>query len=577
MNIVNVNMLHAAVLLKTLAKCGAKRAVISPGSRSTPLALVAREMPELETFTIVDERAAAFFALGLSKADDGPAILICTSGTAAVNYFPAMVEASQSCVPLIALSADRPAELRESGAPQTINQVHLFGGYSRFFADLPPAQLSLDHVRAIRTSAIRAYTEAVSVPCGPVHINVPFDEPLAPVSQNADEAEQIFRQLAADDDCSVAAQEPPLVSNSMMDAAAARARESLCGLIVCGPDSARMEDDAQAIFLTARRLGFPIFADVLSGLRFLGEPVFPFYDVFLRKEALASLAPDCVLAFGAHPISKSLNAYLDRHRDGFTLRVQPDARGRDPNSRATETIITDVGAFCRDLARRVPAARDSLLYEPFRAAAGRVRSALNTNDAVLCEAQFVHAAVRALPDRANVIFANSMSVRYGDALCAAEGMTRSAFGMRGASGIDGTISHALGIAAASQQPSLLVCGDLAFLHDLNGLAAARFAPNLSILLLNNDGGGIFHFLPVHERENNATFAAIHGTPHGLNAAAARDLFHLDWNTVTSLDELTVLMRESSPRMRVIEARTTREENYRAYNSFMLHLQAAAVT
>lgn len=577
MNIANVNLLHAALLLRQLTACGVKRAVISPGSRSTPLALTAHGMPELQTYVLSDERAAAFFALGLSKADGLPAILICTSGTAAANYFPAIIEAAQSCVPLIALTADRPASLRGRGAPQTISQVHLYGGYPRFFADLPPARLTLDHARTVRSLAAQAYAKAMSVPFGPAHLNVPFDEPLAPVSERQDEAEEIWRQIAAENIATPQAARSPHPAEESVAAAARRVSAALCGLIVAGPDAARTDDEAQAIHLLSRRLGWPVLADVTCGLRFFGEPVVPFYDIFLREDSLAALAPDVVLTFGAHPVSNSLNAYLDRHSDAHTLRLQPDSLGRDPNARAKETIVGDVAAFCRALSALVPASRDSLLYEPFRAASTRIHSAVDAADSALSEAHFVRAAVRAMPTGANIILANSLPVRYADALCSAEGLARRVFCMRGASGIDGTVSHALGIVAASQAPSLLVCGDLAFLHDLNGLAAARVAPNLTILLLNNNGGGIFHFLSLHEYENRETFEAIHGTPHSLNLPAAGDLFAVEWKGAKLPDELPALLTSPPSRLRVIEVRSSREANAEAHAALRRRLQKAAVS
>ncbi|MCX6600515.1 MAG: 2-succinyl-5-enolpyruvyl-6-hydroxy-3-cyclohexene-1-carboxylic-acid synthase [bacterium] len=577
MNIVNVNLLQAAVLLRQLVACGAKRAVISPGSRSTPLALTAHNMPELQTYVLTDERAAGFFALGLSKADGAPAILICTSGTAAANYFPAIIEAAQSCVPLIALTADRPVALRGRGAPQTIEQVHLYGGYPRFFADVPEARLTLDHMRCVRTLSSQAYAAAMSVPAGPAHLNVPMDEPIAPIPEHRDEAEEIWRQIVLESDMPFHLQTSQPPAQDTVTTALKRVSAALCGLIVAGPDAARTEDEAQAIHFLSRRLGWPVLADVTSGLRFFGEPVLPFYDVFLREDSLAALAPDVVLAFGAHPVSNALNAYLDRHRVAHTLRVQPDARGRDPNARAQETVVADVAAFCHALSALLPVSRDSLLYEPFRAASTRLRAALNAADPVLCEAHFVRAAVRSMPADANVILANSLSVRYADALCAAEGQAHRVFGMRGASGIDGTISHAMGIAAASQVPSLLVCGDLAFLHDLNALAAARLAANLTILLLNNDGGGIFHFLPLHGCENREVFEAIHGTPHGLNLAAAADLFDVEWMTARFPADLRSLFDRSRSRLRVIEVRTSRETNARAHAALLKRLQKAAVS
>lgn len=573
MNIVNVNSLHAAVIIKTLAECGVKRAVISPGSRSTPLALAACDMPGWTTHVLIDERSAAFFALGLSKADGVPAALICTSGTAAANYYPAIIEAAQSGVPLIVLAADRPATLRGTGAPQTIDQVELYGKYTRFFADLPAAELSLAHARRIRDLAVAAIARAVSPSGGPVHLNVPLDEPLAPVEDRAREAERIWKQFLQELFVPAARIHGERF-HGQLDDVAARLNSALCGLVVAGPDAARTDEEAQAIFLLGRRLGWPIFADVLSGLRYFGQPVYPYYDLFLRSESPASIAPDVVLAFGAHPVSKTLNAYLDQHRDAHTIRIQPDDRGRDPNRRASETIVGGTVVVCSELSAKVPASRDSLLYEPFRAASQRIHAAIEEHLDVSCEAQAVRAAVRALPDDSNLILANSLSVRYADAFCAAEGARIRVFGKRGASGIDGTLSHATGIAAASGKPSLLICGDLAFQHDLGGLAVARRCPNLRILLLNNDGGGIFHFLSAREHEAPDVFERIHGTPQRLQLSATADLFGIDWMTIQSPSEIPAALAESGS-MRVIEYRSTREHNFRDYSLFIDHLVRAA--
>ncbi|RPH94846.1 2-succinyl-5-enolpyruvyl-6-hydroxy-3-cyclohexene-1-carboxylic-acid synthase [candidate division KSB1 bacterium] len=573
----NLNYLHTTVLLRQLAAGGAKRAVISPGSRSTPLALVAYELPELSSYVLTDERSAGFFALGLSKADGVPAILICTSGTAAANYFPAVIEAAQSCVPLIVLTADRPAAMRNTGAPQTIDQVNLYGSYPRFFADLPEAELSHDHARLMRAIAAQAYAAAVSVPQGPVHLNVPLDEPLTPIAQDGEKISEILNLLDAEKIYRVPSTTAPEPDVHAIQYTAQQAITSLCGLIVAGPDAARTTAEADAILHLGRKLGWPIMADVTSGLRFLSEPVIPYYDIFLREETLASLTPDIVLTFGAHPVSKVLNAYLDRHRAANTIRIQPHKLGQDPQKRANEIIEADIASFSNMLATLVPASRDSLIYEPFRAAAERLRAQLAHETNASCEGIYVLRAVREMPDGANIVLANSLSIRYADALCAAEGKRYSVFAMRGASGIDGTISHAAGIAAASNKSTLLVTGDLAFLHDLGGLAASKFAPQLKILLLNNNGGGIFHFLPVHEQESQTQFEVLYGTPHGLKLAAAAELFGLDWHMIDRPEDLSILGKNAASRTLVCEVRITREENHRSYTAFIERLSYAVNT
>jgi 2-succinyl-5-enolpyruvyl-6-hydroxy-3-cyclohexene-1-carboxylate synthase len=576
MTLANVNYLHASVLLQELMDRGARRVVISPGSRSLPLAHVAMEIRELEQFVLMDERSAGFFALGLSRADGIPAILICTSGTAAANYYPAVIEAAQSQAPLIILTADRPLALRNSGAPQTIDQSHLYGRYPKFFVDLPAANASLERCWMIRSIAAHTFAAASDVAAGPVHLNVPFDEPLAPVPQDEATCRDIWNALRQEESESVPVRTSlRFPAREDVDRVYDVVERAMCGLIVCGPNAARTEHQGAAIHYLARQLGWPVFADVASGLRFHGQPVVPYYDVFLRTDEMGVMAPDVVLAFGAYPTSKVLNTYLDRHRDAHTIRVQPHLARQDPTARAADVIIADVGVLCEELAESVSVARDSLLLDPFQRASQAVHVALNEAQEN-CEALYVHQVTQALPDRANVVLASSLSIRYADALAAAEGQSHPVFAMRGANGIDGTISFASGIAAATKTPTLLVLGDLAFCHDLNGLlAATRYAPELTLLLLNNDGGGIFHFLPAYGMTEH--FEAVQGTQHGMALSAAKDMFHLHWDAVPSLGDLQNLMSSRERGVRVLEVKISRSENHRAHVTLFDRLARAAIS
>ncbi len=576
MTLCNANYLQASILLRELADRGARRVVISPGSRSLPLAHTAMSMPELEHYVLTDERSAGFFALGLSRAEGVPAILICTSGTAAANYYPAVIEAAQSQIPLLVLSADRPLALRNSGAPQTIDQSHLYGRYPKFFADVPEASAELDSCRAVRSLAARAIALSIDAAQGPVHLNVPFDEPLAPVPEDEAACHEIWNTLRQE-----AAEAIPVRSalrtpaRDDVDRVYDAVERSICGLIVCGPLTARSEHDATAIHHLVRQLGWPVLADVASGLRFHGFPVLPHYDIFLREEELASLSPDVVLAFGAFPTSRALNTYLDRHRGAHTIRIQPHLMRQDPTARATELIVADVAQLCAELVESVDVARDSLLLDPFQRAAQAVGSALVHADDE-CESRYVQQAIRALPDQANLVLASSLSIRYADAMAAFEGASHPVYAMRGANGIDGTISFASGIAAATKTPTLLVLGDLAFCHDLNGLmAATRYAPDLMLLLLNNDGGGIFHFLPAYEVSEH--FEALQGTPHGLHLTAAKEMFGVNWQNVNSIPELRDLMSTHTRGVRVLEVKTSRYENHRVHRAMYERLARASVT
>ena len=572
----NVNYLHAAIILRELVDRGARRVVISPGSRSLPLAHTALCIPELEPYVLIDERSAGFFALGLARADLQPTILICTSGTAGANYYPAVIEAAQSQIPFIVLTADRPLTLRNTGAPQTIDQSHLFGHYPKLFADLPEASVDLERCRMIRTTAGRAYTCALDVPCGPVHLNVPLDEPLAPVTENETACHAVWEQLRHDEgDASPVRLSLRAPTREDVDRVYDVIERAICGLIVCGPNAARTEAEAAAIHLLGRQLGWPVFADVASGLRFHGQPILSYYDIFLREDDLAALAPDVVLAFGAFPTSKVLNTYLDRHRGAHTIRIQPDSVRRDPTARATDVVIANVATLCQELADSVDAARDSLLLDPFQRAAAAIQAELSRADEE-CEAAYVRQAIQALTNGGNLVLASSLSIRYADALAAAEGQLHPVFAMRGANGIDGTISFAAGIAAATCVPTLLILGDLAFHHDLNGLlAAVRHAPNLTLLLLNNNGGGIFHFLPACGVSEH--FEIAQGTPHNVDLAAASRLFGIPWQEAHSADEVAALIRETASGARVIEVRTDRVANHQVHCALFERLAKAAVT
>jgi 2-succinyl-5-enolpyruvyl-6-hydroxy-3-cyclohexene-1-carboxylate synthase len=282
--------------------------------------------------------------------------------------------------------------------------------------------------------------------------------------------------------------------------------------------------------------------------------VIPYYDIFLRSENLAALAPDSILSLGAVPSSRPLREYLARHRSAHTIQIQSQPYQRDPE---IEEVDSDVIPFCEALTSFPRPARDSLLYDPFQRAAQTIRIELSVHAPENSEAAYVHEAVRKISDDSNLVLANSMSIRYADALCACEGKRIHAFALRGVSGIDGTISHAAGIAAASGKPTLLITGDLAFLHDLNGLHVAKsYAPNLDILLLNNNGGGIFHFLPIHEY--GEPFETIHGTPHNANLEALKDVFGIQW--VTDSPPFT----GGQGGVRVHEIRTDRETNHTAW-------------
>jgi len=557
----NPNYLQAELLWAQLSAAGVSHVVISPGSRSTPLARTALLSEKFNCHVVIDERSAGFFALGLAKGSSRPVALVCTSGTAAAHYYPAVIEAAQSGSPLVVVTADRPQRMRNTGAPQTIDQTALFGRYTRMYLDLPEPVASVNAMRETLSCVKRALLAMLSAPIGPIQINVPMDEPLVPVEVDAAACREIFALLLPEIDDVVS----PAPSTVELTAKLLRTVESsLCGLIVCGPDAARTKQERDALFELARTLGWPVLADVASGMRFCGEPNMPYYDIFLRHESLSRISPDLVLEFGMAPTSKALTQYLNRHR-AKTIRVQRDTLPRDPDERASEIIITNVAPLLRELKSSVKVSRDSLLLDPFWKAVGEIRSSLTKFHLPHeSELAYVNAAIAGLPDKSNLVLASSMPIRYADIIAAPCGKDIRVYSQRGTNGIDGVISHAAGVAAGSTKQTLLICGDLAFWHDLQGLSLARQTEHLTVLLLNNNGGGIFHFLPVAEYADS--FDEIHATPNTANLSGIARANSAPCVLIKSVEECRSTFQKMLPG--VIEVQTNRVKNHAAHQHFV---------
>lgn len=561
MNAMNPNYLQAELLWTQIRAAGVEHVVISPGSRSTPLARTAFLSGVFTTHVVVDERSAGFFALGLAKGSHKPVALVCTSGSAAAHYYPAVIEAAQSGVPLVVVTADRPQRLRNKGAMQTIDQPALFGRYARMCLDLPEPQADMSVMREALTWVTRALTIMLSAPQGPIQINVPMDEPLAPVEQEDIECAEVFAKLQSEiGNITRPAQATAEVSDKLLRSV----ENCFCGLIVCGPDAAHTPAERVAIHELSRKLGWPLLADIASGLRFSGEPNMPYYDLFLRHESLARIAPDFVIEFGMTPTSKALTKYLNRHR-AKTLRIQLDDLPRDPDERAKEIIVADVASFVNDLRGMVKVSRDSLLLDPFWKAVGTVRSLLSRyRIPPESELAFVHIALNELPDHSNLVLASSMPIRYADMIAAPAGKKIHVYAQRGTNGIDGVLSHAAGIAESSKRQTLLICGDLAFWHDLQGLKFARGNDLLTILLINNNGGGIFNFLPIAEHKDS--FEELHGTPLNMKLGEIAGSCGVPCVSLHSVEQCREHFAKMLPC--IYEINTERGVNYTAQQYFI---------
>lgn len=468
----NYDWCHA--LLDGLAAAGVHHVVLSPGARSTPLALAALRHPGLTTRVVLDERSAAFLALGLAKGDGRPAGVIATSGSAIANWHPAVIEADRGRVPLILLSADRPPELQSCGANQTIDQVKMFGDALRAFHALPPAE---DDARWLRALALRVVGEAT----GPVQINIPLREPLVPRPGCAG-----ILPAPAAKRAGCPRSRPVMPSDSdlsyLTDLVSRRP-----GLIICGTED--LSAAASALTSLAYTVGAPILADPLSGLRTEDAvmTVITHYDVLLRHPEAPR--PDWILRCGGEPVSKFLGQFLARHGDVPQVVVSAHPRWSDPHHTAQAVVVADPGLLCTALAERVD------LTDPGWLAHWQVMDQLATPrlDRLPEEGRLIRDLAQDLPCGTTLFTGNSLSVRQVDWFM---GLARRGFrvvGNRGASGIDGNISTYLGI-AATRPHSVAVMGDLTFLHDLTGLSAAKGIDGV-IVVINNGGGAMFDHLP----------------------------------------------------------------------------------
>jgi len=575
----NMNQLWATLIVEELVRCGVDRFVLSPGSRCTPLTLAVAEHPQAASTTHYDERGAAFFALGQARALRRPVALICTSGTAAANYLPALVEASQSLVPLIVLTADRPPELLDSGANQTIDQNHLYGGYTRWYHAFPCPD------RAIRPEVVlsavdHAVHRAQGIHAGPVHLNCAYREPLAPIATEVDFTEylaSVARWQSQGRPHTTYARAEPAVEPEDERFLRELLQSAKRGTIVAG----QIEDPivSDAVLRLGQSLGWPVLADVASGLRLGtgGTTVLHYCDLLLCSEMFRDqFSPDVVLHFGGPVTSKRLMQHLQSHSPQHYIRVAHHPLRHDPIHRVTLHIQTDPAAFCIGLASASRIAGDSAwvngLLEMNEKADDAIDKALG-NSREYSEPGIA----RVISELANdVLFlGNSMPIRDMDMFAAPSGKRVSVYANRGASGIDGNIATAAGIANASGRPVTAIVGDLAALHDLNSLALLRNRETKVILIIvNNDGGGIFHFLPIAEHTDH--FEPYFATPHGLRFAHAAEQFGLKYARPNDREAFVAAydaareIDESS----IVEVTTERESNHRIHRELQEAVVAA---
>lgn len=512
----------AAAIVGALANGGVRNVVVCPGSRSTPLALAAAASPRLKVWPVVDERSAAFFALGLAKGGGCPAAVLCTSGSAGAHFLPAVIEAAHGATPLIVLTADRPWELQGFGAPQTTDQARFFEEFARVELLPIPETHTLGHLRAVVARALTTL--------GPVHFNVPFREPLAP------EGEVPVDRTATPS--LLAPRRSPVLDG--VRAALARADRVL---VVCGPREA-----ADGFADAVHALGFPVIAEAASNARFGFPTAIAHADLLVRHEPFAKASrPQVVLRFGGGLTPRATQAWLDTCA-ARTFVFSEHGEVVDPSHRAHCVVEGDPVDVCRGL---VPATRTAY-RDSFLRADAIARAALAELSGEPAIARHVARAARA-----NLFLSSSMPIRDVEAFAPAGDRRLRVFANRGVNGIDGITSTAAGVAAATGEPTVLLTGDLALIHDMHGLLIARqHAIPLAVVAVNNDGGGIFSFLPI--ASSGEHFEPLFGTPHGLDLSHLAALAGARIERPQSLPALDAAL--DRPGFALIEVRSDRAQN-----------------
>jgi 2-succinyl-5-enolpyruvyl-6-hydroxy-3-cyclohexene-1-carboxylate synthase len=506
-----------------LARCGLRHACTSPGSRNTPLLIALARERRIHSWSHIDERCAGYFAVGAAKASRRPVALTCTSGTAAANFVPAVIEAWHARVPLIVLTADRPSELRDNGAGQAIDQLKLYGGAVKWFVEVGVDEASEANLRWIRELACRAYWTATDGRPGPVHLNFPLREPLVPDGP------------IPPDPLPGRPDGVPWVRRSITRIAPVSARALPGrGVLVAG----RQERDSELAGVAARfaaAVGYPLLADPLSGAR-RGEASIATYDLLLRDPWVAAeLRPELVIRIGDLPTSKPLRAWLGSLSGTPQLVLDPERSWHDPAAVLTELSDADPGEA---LTAWMPDEPPEPGWLPaWREADCAVSDAIDTTlGEELSEPLVARRLGRWLPSDSTLFVASSMAVRDIEEFFPNGEELPQLYSNRGANGIDGTISSAFGVAAAGGRPVTLLIGDIAFAHDLGGLmAAARLQLPLTVIVVNNQGGGIFDFLPV-AGETDVLDPHV-ATAHELNFAHAAALFGCRYEHPSTVAEL----------------------------------------
>ncbi|MEH2244493.1 2-succinyl-5-enolpyruvyl-6-hydroxy-3-cyclohexene-1-carboxylic-acid synthase [Nostoc sp.] len=557
----NVNQLWAYILTETLKRLGLTCAIICPGSRSTPLAVAfAQQIPEIEAISILDERSAAFFALGQAQATGRPVVLVCTSGTAGANFYSAVIEASYSRVPLLVLTTDRPPELRDCHSGQTIDQLRLYGNYPNWQTELALPSTDMGMLAYLRQMVIHSWERMQTPTKGPVHLNIPFRDPLAPLPDGTD-LNYLQSQFHPEEFFAGIANTTTFPTPHSLLPIPQEWKECDRGIIIAGVAQPQQPQEyAKAIAQLSQTLKWPVLAEGLSPVRNYAE-LNPYlistYDLILRNQQLAKqLAPEMVIQVGEMPTSKELRNWIDATQPRRWVIDKSDQNLDPLHGRTTHLRISveDIKAEERNLSFSPDYGKKWCDAET------KVRLVVDQTmgkiDEVI-ESKAAWLISQILPPGTPLFIANSMPVRDVEYFWKPNNLgVRSHFN-RGANGIDGTLSTALGI-AHRQQSSVMLTGDLALLHDTNGfLIRNKFVGHLTIVLINNNGGGIFEMLPIAKFD--PPFEEFFGTPQDIDFTQLCATYNVQHELITSWEQLQQRLNPlPTMGIRVLELQTNRK-------------------
>jgi len=569
----NTNTLWSSILVETWQRLGLTTAVICPGSRSTPLTIAFAQNLKIETIPVLDERSAAFFALGIAQKTGLPTALICTSGTAGANFFPAIIEAKESQIPLLILTADRPPELRQCHAGQAIDQVKLYGNYPNWQTELALPSAEIEMLNYLRQTAIYAWEQSLFPIPGPVHLNLPFREPLAPIIDST--INSLKAQFSTEDFFTAIepiypSSSPKLTNNQdhyfteSIDNLIPKWQNCHQGIIIAGiAKPSNPEAYCQAIAQISQTLGWPVLAEGLSPLRNyaqLNPYLISTYDLILRNPQItAKLTPEIVIQMGELPTSKNLRTWLESTEPRRWI-IHHSNHNFDPLHGKTIHLRVSVENLANQILKTKPIpAKPREYLQLWCDTEAKIRIAIDqkmTAISNLIEPKTPWLISQTLPTATPIFIANSMPVRDVEFFWVPNNLNIQPFFNRGANGIDGTLSTALGMAHRNQS-SVMLTGDLALLHDTNGfLLNQKFVGHLTIILINNNGGGIFEMLPIAKFD--PPFEEFFATPQNINFSQLCATYNVEHKIIDNWEQLKQYLNPlPSSGIRVLELPTNR--------------------